>query len=249
MHIRNSGTADHRVRGTTLGRDRTTSALVPRSSPSGPFSPTGMAVIGTPLPGAAALAVAAEAGAPAATPDIAGAGTYAGIDPCHTAGTDIAPTNRAVPSPADATPRAPSPPPANGCRSDSMLWALCGASAATLVVLSKSGAGAAAGATAAGPVLWASATMGGISALAGYIPAWATVVKVATGVDVINDVSDETAGESAMNTDCSCEANAVPSEDKPWKNCDARVRGLSPGRPGPPGPRTPRRRPDPRAAG
>ncbi|WP_415857789.1 hypothetical protein [Mycobacterium intracellulare] len=57
------------------------------------------------------------------------------------------------------------------------------------------------------------------------MPAWATVVKVATGVEVINDVSDETAGESAMNTDCSCDANAVPSEDKPWKNWDASVRG------------------------
>jgi hypothetical protein len=45
--------------------------------------------------------------------------------------------------------------------------------------------------------------MGGTSALAGYMPACATVVNVATGVDVINDVSDETAGENAMNTDWS----------------------------------------------
>lgn len=57
-----------RLRGTTLGRDRTTSALVPRSSPSGFFSPTGIAVIDTLLPDPPAAVV----GAPPPTPDIAG---------------------------------------------------------------------------------------------------------------------------------------------------------------------------------
>lgn len=57
-----------RLRGTTLGRDLTTCALVPRSSPSGVLSPTGIAVIGTPLPDPPAAA----AGAPEPAPDIAG---------------------------------------------------------------------------------------------------------------------------------------------------------------------------------
>jgi hypothetical protein len=73
-HIRHSGVVGYRCRGTTFGRDRTTSAFVPRFSPSGFFSPTGMAVIGPPLPGPAAP-TAAVAGAAPATPDLAGAGT------------------------------------------------------------------------------------------------------------------------------------------------------------------------------
>src|SRR6185312_15913182 len=110
-----------RLRGTTLGRDLTTCALVARSSPSALFSSTGIAAIGTPLPDPVA---AAATGVPEPTPDIAGAAMYAGIDPCHAAGTDIDPTNRALPSPAVATPRAPNPPPANGCRSVNALPAL-----------------------------------------------------------------------------------------------------------------------------
>jgi hypothetical protein len=79
---------------------------------------------------------------------------YAGIDPCHAAGTDIDPTNRALPSPAVATPRAPNPPPANGCRSVNALPALCGALRGALVAPTTAGAsdGADAGA-AAGPAL------------------------------------------------------------------------------------------------
>jgi hypothetical protein len=89
------------------------------------------------------------------------------------------------------------------------------------------GDGAKAGAIAAGPAFWASVTMGVINAVAGYVPACATVVNAATGVDEISDVNDETAGESAENTDCSWEVKAVPSEDRPWENCDAKLRGAA----------------------
>lgn len=117
---------------------------------------------------------------------------YAGIDPCHTAGTDITPTSRAVPKPADATPKAPSPAPLIGCCSSyTLLPAICGGgSTGGVVAPTNIGEPCAA--------LWAAAIIGDISALAGYIPACATVVNVATGVE-ISDVS----GESAPSTDCS----------------------------------------------
>lgn len=113
-------------------------------------------------------------------------------------------------------------------------------------MFTSAGAGVAAGA-AAGAVLWASVTMGVISAVAGYIPACATDVNVATGVEVINEVSDDTAGGSAANTDCSWVANAVPSEDRPSKNCDAKLSGAltNPARP----PRPADAAPPPRPAG
>ncbi len=108
MHICHSGTARRypgRFRGTTFGRDRTTSARVARSSPSGFLSPTAIAVTGTPLLEPVEPVVAAVIGAAPGAPDIAGVAMYAGIDPCQVGGTAIAPTNRAVPRPAEATAR------------------------------------------------------------------------------------------------------------------------------------------------
>lgn len=59
--------------------------------------------------------------------------------------TAIAATNRAVPGPAEATPRAP---PASGCRSANGLAAACGVSTGILAVFTNAGAGVAAGAAA-----------------------------------------------------------------------------------------------------
>ena len=77
--------------------------------------PIGMGIIGMPPPiGApAAPAIAAASGTPAApSPDIAELARRAGIDPCHDGGTDIDPTNRAWPKPADIpAPPNPAPPP------------------------------------------------------------------------------------------------------------------------------------------
>ena len=92
---------------------------------------------------------------------------YAGIDPCHAAGTDIDPTSRALPSPAVAMPKAPNPPPANGCKPVNALLALCGALGGAPVAPTNAGDGDGAGAGAAvGPALWASVAMGVIIAVA-----------------------------------------------------------------------------------
>ena len=62
------------------------------------------------MPDPAAAAISAALGIPP-NPDIAELTIRAGIDPCHVGGTDIAPTNRALPkSAAIPEPRPPAPP-------------------------------------------------------------------------------------------------------------------------------------------
>ena len=106
------------TRGTTLGRFCTTCGLAPPRPiiPPGipPPVPIGMGIIGMPPIGAPATPViAAASGIPAApSPDIAELARRAGIDPCHDGGTDIEPTNRPWPKPADTpAPPNPAPPP------------------------------------------------------------------------------------------------------------------------------------------
>jgi aconitase A len=57
--------------------------------------PTGIGVIGVPAAGATAASAIAALGSSPLSPDIAEVTMRTGIAPCHVAGTDIAPTNRA----------------------------------------------------------------------------------------------------------------------------------------------------------
>ncbi len=105
------------VRGITLGRDCTGfPAAPPRPiiAPGipAPAPPIGIGIIGIPA-GRAAPVSSAGLGMPAAPkPDNGELAIRVGVEPCHVGGTDIVPTIRALPRPADVA--EPSPPPPNG---------------------------------------------------------------------------------------------------------------------------------------
>jgi hypothetical protein len=107
----------------------------------------------------------------------------AGAAPCHVGGTEMAPTNRADPRPADiAEPHPPLLP--SACVAGAVEPTNPGASATTSVAPTAADAGA---------LPCASVIIGGRTALAGYIPIWAAVV------------SDDTAGRE-NNDDISATA-------------------------------------------
>src|SRR5208283_3136235 len=102
-----------------LGRDCTTwfglappRPNIPPGMPApAPPIPIGIGIIGMPPPTGAAPAGTAPAISPP-SPDMAELTIRAGAEPCHVGGTDIAPTNRALPRPSPIpAPRPPTPPP------------------------------------------------------------------------------------------------------------------------------------------
>lgn len=98
----------------------------------------------------------------------------AGVDPCHTEGTDIAPTNRALPRLAEIEEPQPPPLPSTFVAGAVELTYCDALAAATFVAPASDVAGAA-------PCV--SAIIGDITALAGYIPIWATDINDDTGAD------------------------------------------------------------------
>lgn len=77
-----------------------------------PPMPIGIGIIGIPAGRAAPVSSAGLAMPAAPKPDNGELAIRVGVDPCHVGGTDIVPTIRALPRPADIA--EPSPPPANG---------------------------------------------------------------------------------------------------------------------------------------
>lgn len=160
-----------------MGRDATTwVALVPArpTISAGLSSPAAArAGIGTPLVDPTGSATAPDAPAPA----IAELTIGAGVEPCQTGGTDIAPTNRALPRLAEMEePQLPSP----------LIILIAGA--VELTVWDAPGAAifVAPASDVTGAVPWASAIIGG-NAVAGYTPIWATDINDETGADVTID--------------------------------------------------------------
>jgi hypothetical protein len=104
------------VRGITLGRCCVIFGLAPPRPiippgipPPAPPPPIGIGIIGIPPPVAPAACAISAGIAP--SPRIAELPIPAGVEPCQVGGTDIAPTNRALPRPADIpAPRPPAPP-------------------------------------------------------------------------------------------------------------------------------------------
>ncbi|GLE54565.1 hypothetical protein ATCCBAA256_41590 [Mycobacterium montefiorense] len=162
------------LRGTTLGRDCTTwGGLAPArpTMPVGLLSPTAVrAATGMPLVDPVG---GAETPAPPA-PAIAELTIGAGVDPCHTGGTDIAPTSRALPRPAVI--EEPQPPPLPTTFIDGAVELMyCDALAAATFEAPASDA--------MGAAPCESAIIGDINALAGYTPIWATDINDDTGAD------------------------------------------------------------------
>ena len=137
-------------------------------------------------------------------PDIAELTIRAGIEPCQVGGTDIAPTNRALPkSPAIPAPRPPAPPNAF----------ISGTALPTNFAESAPNAPApVAPANAAAELPWlpicAKLIIGEIIMLAGYIAIWATDVNDDNGTaDSAADALDNAAAGSAI-----APATAVPAD-------------------------------------
>jgi hypothetical protein len=142
----------------------------------------------------------AGTGTPGTGSNIAAVAIRVGTDPCHAGGTEMAPTNRAEPKPADiAEPNPPLPP--NACIAGAVEPTKPGVSASTPAAPATADAGAA-------PC--ASEIIGGKTALAaGYTPIWATETSDDTGTDETNDPTSATA-------DCAKETNGAklgPSND------------------------------------
>jgi hypothetical protein len=136
------------------------------------------------------------------SPDIAELTIRAGIDPCHVAGTDIAPTNRALPkSAAMPAPRPPAPP--NDFISGTALPTNLVASAPNPAMLAPAK-------PAVAELLFAICAMlirGDIIMLAGYIPIWA--------IDVNGDNP-----EATCSTDDNAATGLVTADDNPATSPD-----------------------------
>jgi hypothetical protein len=157
--------------------------------------PIGIGIIPIPPPPAGpAAAISAALGIPP-SPDIAELIIREGIEPCQVGGTDIAPTNRALPkSAAIPAPRPPAPP--NGFMSGIALPTNFAGSAANAAALA-----------AAIPAVFddelaicTKLINGEIAMLAGYIPIWATDVNGCNpeAADSTVDSADITAGAAAV---------------------------------------------------
>jgi hypothetical protein len=176
--------------------------------------PIGIGIIPIPLPvGPAAAAISAALGMPP-SPDIAELIIREGIEPCQVGGTDIAPTNRALPkSAAIPAPRPPAPP--NGFMSGIALPTNFAGSAANAAALA-----------AAIPAVFddelaicTRLISGEIAMLAGYIPIWATDVNGCNpeAADSTVDSADIAAGAAAV-TACTTGARAVMIFEPSWDN-------------------------------
>src|SRR6516165_8574288 len=136
--------------------------------------------------------MAAAAGISLPNPDIAALTNRAGVDPCHVGGTDIAPTNRALPRPPVAPPRPPTPPPRP-----------FGTVSPTNFGMSAPVKPAAVAPASSGCALipaWAAIMIGDIALLAGYITIWDSCDISPTGADDANADTEDTAGETAPTT-------------------------------------------------
>ncbi len=174
--------------------------------------PIGIGIIGIPplvgAPVAPAAAAISAAGKPGPNPDIAELAMCAGIDPSQVGGTDIAPTNRALPnSPAMPAPRPPAPPspfiPA-GIASPASFGISAAAPAPMAAALAKP------------PELpfaiCISDIIGDIIMLAGYIPICATCVKSDNGSAEAADSTDVTAPGTAETTVDTIDDNEDPCD-------------------------------------
>ncbi len=154
------------------------------------------------MPDPAAAAISAALGIPP-NPDIAELTIRAGIDPCHVGGTDIAPTNRALPkSAAIPEPRPPAPP--NDFMSGTALPTNFVASAANPAPVAL-----------ANPAelefaICAIDISGDIIMLAGYIPIWATDVNDCNGTA---DCNADSAAAGLATTAATSVINAGPTDD------------------------------------
>lgn len=147
---------------------------------------------------------AVPAGTPGAVAsnDIAAETSRAGTAPCHAGGTEMLPTNRAVPRLADiAEPKPPLLP--STCMPGAVAPASAGAPARTSVAPITE---------VAGTVPCASATIGDTTAaVAGYIPIWATEAR---------DDTDTGSAENSVPTWAIADSAVPISEDSPEANVD-----------------------------
>ena len=159
------------LRGTTLGRDCTTWGGL---APARPTIPVGLSSPG-PVRAGIGIPVAGRAGCATAPGTAAAELTIgAGVEPCHTEGTDIAPTKRALPRLAEIFEPQPPPLPSTFDPGAVELTNCDGAPPAMFVAPASDVTGA---------VPCVSAIIGDINALAGYIPIWATDINDDTGAD------------------------------------------------------------------
>lgn len=155
--------------------------------------------IGTPVGPEVAVG---RPGAAPSNPVIAAVTIRAGIDPCHAGGTEMDPTNRAVPRPADmAVPKPPLLP--STCIGGPLEPTSAGASASTWAVPATEDAGA---------VPCASTIIGdSTAALAGAIPIWATEAK---------DDTDAGTAENNVDTWAIADSAAPTNDDRPEASDD-----------------------------
>ncbi len=166
--------------------------------------------IGVMPPPWAAPAMAAVALGMAPIPDIAELTMRAGIEPCQVGGTDIAPTNRALPRSAPMPPPRPPAPP-NGLRS-------AGTALPTNLVASAPNPAALALAKAAAepapllPAIWNTLINGEIAMLAGYIAICATDVN-GDNPDAADSTDDKDTPDNAEVTSVPNAVNDPPAPD------------------------------------
>lgn len=151
-------------------------------------------------------------------PDIAELTIRAGIDPCQVGGTDIAPTNRALPKSAPMpAPKPPAPP--NGLRSGTALPTNLVASAPNPAALAAAKPAVPAELL---PAIWKMLISGEIAMLAGYIAIWATDVNgcnpEAADSSVVNDTPDN-ADVNPDPADASPDVICVPNDDTSVATC------------------------------
>jgi hypothetical protein len=163
----------------------------------------------------AAPAMAAAALGIAPIPDIAELTIRAGIEPCQVGGTDIAPTNRALPKSAPIPPPIPPAPP-NGLRSGTAL--------PTNLVASPANPAAFAPANAAEPAellpaICAMLINGEIAMLAGYIAICATDVNGESPDAALSNVDNDTP-DNAEVTPVPKDATDDPNDDSSAVTCD-----------------------------
>ncbi|BBY25577.1 hypothetical protein MSTO_57820 [Mycobacterium stomatepiae] len=151
----------------------------------------------------------------APAPAIAELTIGAGVEPCHTGGTEMAPTNRALPRPAEMDePQLPSP----------LIMRIAGPVEPTVCDAPVAATLVAPASDVTGAVPWLSAIIGGINALAGYIPIWAADIKDDTGADVTIDPTWDSADWIAVTAEENPGPNICPpNDDNAPVNCEANV--------------------------
>src|ERR1700757_4229454 len=163
-------------------------------------------------------------------PDIAALTMRAGVDPCHVGGTDIAPTNRALPKPPPTPPKPPSPPPPSplGVVSPTNFGESAPVKAAALAPASPEELPACIPA-------WTAIIIGDIARLAGCM-----TVPMSGPYCPYNDWNPDRAPEAALdtgdNTGDTADVNAVPPDPPSPVTCDTTpLSGVDPNNPVRPG--------------